>query len=762
MHIIKPLSAAIALTIAVSGANAQLVLEEITVTATKKAESLQDIAVAVTAFSSSDVQDAGIQSASDVAVLTPSLNINNNVSPFSSRMSIRGIGTSGSSFLEPSVGVFVDGVYLNKAGLGLSDLADIERIEVLQGPQGTLYGKNTNAGALVVTTKSPNMESFEGHIEATVGNYDMRKATFSASAPIVDNLAYRISGNTHSRDGYLENKAGEDLNDADEWNITGKLLWEPSEALSVQLTLSDVRRDMNCCSPDSVNNDPRVNQEAMAQGIAVDSDNDPFDYVTSQSTPSTFEQDSSTASLAVTFDQDWGTLTSITAWDEYEIERYQETSRGPLSMIAMDEPMSGDSFSQELRIDFDTENAEHTVGLFYYTQETQEGLGRTQAYSSIGSDFLNIGSQVSSFGPLLAFLATANDAAFRDNRYETDTLAVFGRSTWHLNDQWDVTAGLRYSDETKDADLYHYSYSESTATVAPHLLPAPVLAGLAAQGLTLPTSFGELATSNVNASLTRESKNVDWLLSTSYHLNDETLIYVSVSTGTKSGGFNGNNGAGDDPTSREFNDEDTTNYELGLKSTLLDGRVRINSTLFNTQISEYQVMAQQASGLGTFADNQGEVEVIGLDTQIDAMLLANLTVSAGVQYLDKYEVVDGPSAGQQLAFAAQWSGNVSATAVFPLEQGQIFVRGDYSFMGDHLTNVSSNPVESRDIQNRETLNLNVGWRVDDHITLTAWAKNLTGSDYAGQTLDTFPLTNTESYFLAPPRTYGITARYDFH
>jgi len=761
MSIIKPLSAAVALTIAASGANAQMALEEIIVTATKKAESLQDIAVAVTAFSSGDIQDAGIQTASDVAVLTPSLNINNNISPFATRMSIRGIGTPGSSFLEPSVGVFVDGVYLNKAGLGVSDLVDIERIEVLQGPQGTLYGKNTNAGALVVTTKGPNMESFEGHLQTTLGNYNMRKATFSASAPIADNLAYRISGNTHTRDGYLANNAGEDLNDADEWNITGKLLWEPTEALALQLTLSEVRRDMNCCSPDSVNNDPVVNQEAIAQGIAVDSKNDPFDHVTSQSTPSTFEQDSSTGSLVVTYDQDWGTLTSITGWDEYEIERFSDASRGPLSIITIDEPASGDSFSQEIRLDIDTENAEHTVGLFYYTQETNNGKGRTEAYTGIGSDFLNIGGQI--YGASLPLLATENDLAFRDNRYETESMAVFGRSTWHLNDKWDVTAGLRYSSETKDADLYHAGYSEAPLAMDPSPLPSYILDALeAALGLTPPTAFFELATANVDDSFTRESKNVDWLLSASYHLDDDTLIYASASTGTKSGGFNGNNGANDDPSSREYDDEDTINYELGLKATLLDGRVRLNSTVFNTQITEYQISAQQDSGLGTFVDNQGEVEVIGLDTQLDAMLLANLTLSAGVQYLDKYEVVAGPNTGLELAFAGQWSGSVSATAVFPLDQGQIFVRGDYSFTSDHATNVSATPVASRDIQNRETLNLNVGWRVDDHITITGWAKNLTGTDYAGQTLDSFPLTNTDSYFLAPPRTYGVTARYDFH
>ena len=109
------------------------------------------------------------------AVLTPSLNINANISPFSARMTIRGIGTAGSTFLEPSVGTFVDGVYLNRTGLAVSDMVDIERIEVLQGPQGTLYGKNTNAGAISITTKRPNFEEAEGHLEATAGNYSMQR-----------------------------------------------------------------------------------------------------------------------------------------------------------------------------------------------------------------------------------------------------------------------------------------------------------------------------------------------------------------------------------------------------------------------------------------------------------------------------------------------------------------------------------------------------------------------------------------------------------
>jgi len=174
MHTIRPLAAALALAVGGSGALAQqTVLEEVLVTATKREQSLQDIAVTVNAFSAETIQEAGINNASDLSVLTPSLNINTNLSPFNARLTIRGIGTAQTDpALEPSVGLFVDGVFLGRSGLGMSDLTDIERIEVLQGPQGTLYGKNTNAGAVSIFTRAPNLEEFEGYVETTVGDYD--------------------------------------------------------------------------------------------------------------------------------------------------------------------------------------------------------------------------------------------------------------------------------------------------------------------------------------------------------------------------------------------------------------------------------------------------------------------------------------------------------------------------------------------------------------------------------------------------------------
>jgi iron complex outermembrane receptor protein len=748
----KPLASALALGIYGTGALAQTpMLEEVIVTATKRAESLQDIAVTVTAFNENTIQEANIRDAGDVAVLTPSLNINANISPFSTRITIRGIGTTGSTFLEPSVGTFVDGVYLNRSGLAVSDLVDIERIEVLQGPQGTLYGKNTNAGAISITTKRPNFEETEGHLEATAGNYSMQRVTGSLSGPISDNLAYRLAGNYHERDGYLENLAGPDLNDADEWNVVGKLHWEPTEELSILLKASHVERDMNCCSPDGVQ-DPIAEQAIVNRGQPPLGD-DPFDQETSQDVPSPFEQESTAASLHIDYDAGWGTITSITAWDDYELESSQESSRSVLDIIYLEQPQSGDSFSQELRFSGDTDNVDYMVGLYYFEQETQEFEGKL---SAIVGDDIRVATPI--FGPLLALIAAPGDYSIQDSVFETETIAAFSRATWHIGDEWHLTGGLRWSDEEKDADLF--VDVESTALTArdPANIPPPLLAQLAQAGIFPPFSLLSSARPEIDQSFNRSSDNVDWLASVSYDLNIDTLLFASASTGTKSGGFNGVAG---DPEDREFDDEDTTSYELGIKTTLLDSRLRINSTLFFTEIEKLQSNQQATSGLGQFTSNQGEAEVSGVDFQLDALPLPNLTVSLGLQYLDKYEFTAGPDKGLDLAFAAELSGSLAATLVIPLADGGVYLRGDYSFMGDHTTNpASAAELEAKDEQDRENLNMALGWR-NDNWNISVWGKNLTDEEYAVQTLTTYPLTGLDAYFLAPPRTYGATLRYDF-
>ena len=223
----------------------------------------------VNAFNSETIQEAGINNAGDLAIMTPALNINVNLSPFNARMTIRGIGTAQTDpALEPSVGLFVDGVFLGRSGLGMSDLTDIERIEVLQGPTGyAVRQKHQCRAPSVLLPRGPISRSSRA-------TWKPRRAITACTgspppppAHLTDTLAYRLSGNVHQRDGYYDNSAGDDLNDADDWNIQGKLQWEPTDSLSILLSGSHIDRDTTCCAADAVQSES-VNNELADQGFA--------------------------------------------------------------------------------------------------------------------------------------------------------------------------------------------------------------------------------------------------------------------------------------------------------------------------------------------------------------------------------------------------------------------------------------------------------------------------------------------------------------
>ena len=231
---------------------------------------------------------------------------------------------------------------------------------------------------------------------------------------------------------------------------------------------------------------------------------------------------------------------------------------------------------------------------------------------------------------------------------------------------------------------------------------------------------------------------------------------MSASTGTKSGNFNGVNGPA---ATREFDDEDTKSYELGLKSTLLDSRLRLNAAAFITEIKGYQFQYSLPNG-GSTVSNEGAVEVSGLDLSLQALPLDNLTLEAGLLYMDKYNVTEGPNSGKELAFTADLSGNLAATLVIPLEQGALYMRGDYIFMGDHWTTNRNNRIEATDFNDRTLLNAKIGWRNDDW-NLSIWGKNLTNDKYASVTNAVQKFSGNQAYVLAAPKTYGIDVRYHF-
>ncbi|MEM8661238.1 MAG: TonB-dependent receptor, partial [Pseudomonadota bacterium] len=330
------------------------------------------------------------------------------------------------------------------------------------------------------------------------------------------------------------------------------------------------------------------------------------------------------------------------------------------------------------------------------------------------------------------------DELIYENKWDNETIAVFGQATWHVGDKWHLTGGLRWNDEKRDADLF--SETLSTAPLAPQV------------------ALLSLFSTPIDAKLDRSSTNVDWLAKVAYNISEQGMVYASIATGSKSGNFNGVNGQ---PDEREFDDEDTISYEVGLKSTWLDSSLRVNAAGFYTEIDDYQFQQQLETGIGTFVSNAGEVEVSGLDLQLEAVPLPNLTLNAGLLYMHKYEVTAGTLEGQELPYTADYSGNLGATLVFPIADGGIYLRADYIYMDDHKTNSTDEAnLLPKDIDDRELLNARIGWR-NNNWNVSVWGKNLTDDHYAVQTVDPQLFNGMSAYFLAPPRTYGATLRYDF-
>ncbi|MEL0087657.1 MAG: TonB-dependent receptor [Halieaceae bacterium] len=714
-------------------------LEEVIVTASKRAENLQELPVTVTAFSSAAIEEAGIYSADDVAILTPALTINTNLTPFDARMNIRGIGTAQRDpALEPSVGLFVDGMFFGRTGLGMADLTDIERIEVLQGPQGTLYGKNTNAGAISIVTKAPNQEDLEGSFEASRGNYGLDRYTGVLSGPITDRLAFRVSGNIHQQNGFYENAAGADLNAVDDWNLQGKLLWQLTDDLDVTLSASRVKRDTTCCGADSIQSDS-VNDFLAANGMTPDA-NDPYDYQVSVDVPSKFEMSADTVMLTVNYSGAAGDLTSITGWNDYGYVMSTDPDRSELDILPLiDDTFGGDSVSQELRWTSSIgDRVDYQVGGFYLDQTTERG--GEDPFVFVGDDLIPIGSQQPLPFPVpLPFLVQPGDNLTVAYSQNTETIALFGQATWHATDRLHVTAGLRWSEEEKTADLYSQTFSTA---ISNDILGA---------------SFLDSVSTPIDTTLSRKVDNTDWMLRAAFDLTDDIMLFASAATGTKSGGFNSVNGTEEQ---RAFDDEDTTSVEVGIKTTLLDSKLRLNATWFDTDIDGYQSNQQLPTGLGTYVSNEAKVETSGLDLQLEALPAQFLRLSAGLLYMNDYDITEGPSAGYNLPFTAELSVNLGATVFVPIGQGTGYWRTDYSYMDDHTTTASVALAQENNIDNRTLLNSRIGWRTD-HWDVALWGKNLTDDNYASLSALPFLLSGMEAFFLAPPRTYGVTLRYSF-
>ena len=738
-----------------SGAN--LALEEVIVTAQKRLEAIQDVPITMQAVTGDELDMFGAIGVADVQNKVPNLNITSgSFTPFGGAIRLRGVGSEGlEPSIEASVGFFVDGVYQSRSGLGMSDLIDVERVEILYGPQGTLYGKNTNAGVISVTTKRPAAE-FEASLEATVGNYNARQLKAIVSGPVTDTLAYRAALSRRKRDGYIDNHFdGSELNDADDTVFRGQLLWTPTDELEILLIATNIERDTNCCAAD-VQFGAAHQGAAAALGIDLGK-NDWQDYEVIDPLGTGFSQETDALSLHVEYDMDWAVLSSTTAWDQYEWDTFFDLDRTELGIVSITDQHDAESISQEFRLVGSSDNTDWVAGLFYYDNELLRG--KNNAWPTLGDHIAGLDPLVGSqFCPAMGLpmgclVSAPGDAGIMEHEFYQTSYSAFGQLTWYINEDWSFTNGLRYSSEDKETEL---NFRPTASLANPGAMP--------------PTfSLIHLLIPPVAEDLDRSDEQVTFMTNLQRIFSDDFNVYFTIATGFKAGGFNGAAGMDDD---RGYDPEESTNYELGFKLSLLDGRGKFNGALFRTEFDDFQTLAFSQSTNSFFVDNAGEMLTQGVDLEFAYRVTENLTLEAAVTYLDtefsSFENADchfGRSpdnttlgtcdrSGEPLDFTPEWSSTTSLTYVQPFRSGEFYGYLNWVYKGDHTTQTDGNPDSE---QSYDLWNGRVGYR-DDLWDVSLWGKNITDEVYFTQIEDTAFLPGTYQAFLGEPRAYGITLR----
>ena len=771
-----------------------LVLEEILVSASRRVENLQDVPMSVTAFSSDFFQDTGVNQLSDLEQYTPNFSVSASTDSRSTMIRIRGIGSVGTNTgVDPSVGVFIDGIYQGRAGMSISDLVDVQRVEILRGPQGTLYGKNTSAGAISVVTNNPS-EEFESMLELGYDSNEQLELRGMVNVPLGDSgHGLRVSGFSVNRDHLFKNTYnGEGVNDANKYGARGKLLFDLSgtdggPGLGEFILSADfTREDTDCCAFAVIDynglsplNSPGTNspsdalqaqlglndlgQPILAYNAFEDSEGfsppraDPFgdDYW--------FDEDLTNkvdiGGVALEWNRDLAsdsTITFLNAWRYYESDSGFDGDFTAYEAVASSINVELDQYSSELRLTSSGgETFDYQGGLYAYYSELNSLGTFTQHPSLVENIFIAPGVTLDAIFPD----GTTN---LDDNEYTTTSYAAFGQVVWNYSDNLSATLGLRYTYEKKER-------VGSQLTLPSFPIDIPPIAG--------PDIFLDNK---------RSDTDISPAINVRYFFNPDVMGYASISRGFKSGGFNQRRE--ESTATGEFDEEIATNYELGWKASFLERRVQLNGTFFFVDYEDFQ--SQTFDGSTLRVTNAGNLESYGTELELVFIPIADMTLGMAIGYnkaeyesfdngqctieqtFYQYYVVDNAQsgspatdsgctqdlAGQPLANAPEWT--VSSYVQYDLSLPANLVsilRLEHSFIDEFYLDEDLDPNLTNDAVNLINLRVTLSdearnWEV------AVWGRNLLDEEYYAFGLDT-PTLGGYAGAVAPQATYGITLRW---
>lgn len=753
-------------------------LEEVVVTARRVEERLQDTPVAVSAFSAELLEQMSVTNVGDVTGFTPNMYKTSGPTGGSDGFFyIRGIGQFDlNPAVDPGVGTYLDGVYLGRIMGASFDSLDIERIEVVRGPQGTLYGRNTMGGAVNVVTADPG-DTFGIRAKVTGGSRDRIDAQASMDVPVNERFKLKLSGLTRNQDGPGE-RAADGATFGDTETIAGRIkaLWEPTDSLTVRLSADATDSDGTPAHQILIGYQalphPFLPVPSTPLGVPFPFPATPFDFapfVTKQNANIDIFDNSS--SLPEEADQDvWGvsatidwdiaglqvkSITSYRELDQYHPQDYEAT---PFSFFEGAFVTDQEQLSQELQVHGTLleERVDWLLGLYYY----QEDVFHNNEVCLGGNN------GVPPFAPGFAILTGRDNCLQNNQRYDLDieAWAVFAHVNFHLTDRLTAIAGFRYTDEEKE-----YAFDnllDNTAGVFSFFgFPPVAFPTLSPDNPALPpgvTPFAQDSWSDVTPKFGLD-----------YRLRDELLLYFSYAEGFKSGGFNGRQspnvltGVFDPLTS--FDPESITTYEIGMKSEWLDRRVRLNVAGFFSTYEDIQLLVvDPASGFFNQI-NAAEADIDGFELELLARPVERLDLAftagytdAGYSELDPILAANGITADDALVNTPEWTLSAGAQYLFPLgDYGNFALRGDYVYTDE----VCYNPAcATFDVQDGVGLvNIRGTWySPDERLSVSVFGLNVFDEEYYANTQDVIAQGLGVAFALpGRPAEWGIEVSYRY-
>jgi outer membrane receptor protein involved in Fe transport len=768
------------------------VLNEIVVTAQKREQKLQSVPLSMAAVTATTLKQAGVVDMRGISTLVPSLTVVQTIGPVNQSYRIRGMGSDANiPTFEPDVALFVDGVYMPRSGLGVDDLVDIQRVEVLEGPQSTLYGKNATAGVINVVT-TPPARKLEGSIEGSYSDLDsslqapVYRVAGTVSGPITDWLRFRLTGVSYNQgDSYKNLVAGApNANNLNRYSLRGELAIDINPDTELRLVgahsqIYDTKNgdadNLYYTFPPTPNNAYKLIKVLGPHfGLTACPDNDPNDRVICTTSPWRNSAHNNLASATLTHHTPVGTFTSISAYSDYWVrDTNGDIAQVQLPLIAYDDTQKGRTFSQEFRFTSPSgEKLEWLAGGYFEHSDFNRGDdGRTPTFV-IGA----AGPFVPLPAPLSAFkVGKPGDEGFLNSEERSNYGALFGRATYHFDRHFTLTAGLRGQIDDKSATQDN-SYIVSPATPQLPLGPCGTFPVSLITVSLSPTALPHCPLVPVNAQFSHTTSYLTWDATGEYHLDPNTMFYARVARGAKSFGYN--LGFGNAPaTARPFKDEFVMDYELGVKTTQLDGRARLSAALFRSDEKNYQNAG--FVGLQFLVNNAQKVVVQGVEANGDFAITRNLVANAGINYVDaKYDRYTGGQcyfgeaanngaggcdlSGKDLPLTPHWRSNVGVQYHHPIPVGELYSRVDWTWQSSMLADTNLDP-RSRQPE-YSIVNLRLGVKTDHGTDISVWANNVNNATYtqADYVSNLFGANDPAfQRYLGRPREYGVTVRQNF-